>query len=567
MANIDWDEEVDLLIVGSGAGSVTASLVARDAGLRPLIIEKQDLFGGTTSYSGGGIWIPCNPVMKRAGVPDSLEQARTYLDTLIDYDGPASTPARRNAFLQSGSEMISYLEEKGMKFTRPRDYPDYYPALPGGSVHSRTVIPQPFDINELGDWKARLAQYKGPPVPVGLDELSTLLLIKRTWKARWLALRLAFRLMGRKLAGKDVKAAGAALQGRLLQIALRAGVVPRMRTAMMSLVTEGDRVTGAIVSEDGRTKRIRARNGVLLNAGGFARNAEMRANVLGEPTSTEWSRATPGDTGDALNAAVAIGAATDALDSFWWGITSANVDGGYPEGAVADDGTIVPFGHHFDISYPHMIIVDQDGRRFANEACSYMELGQRLYARQRETGRAIPAWAIIESRHRDRYLWGTALGKTPASWIESGYMKKADSLEGLAAQCRIDGRGLLATIERFNGFAASGIDIDYQRGASAFDRAHGDPTVKPNPNLGAIERAPFYAVAIYPGDIGCAGGLVTDEDGRVLRKSGDPIEGLYATGNSTASVTGRSYPGAGSTLGPAMVFAYRAARHAARTNR
>ncbi|MFA5525059.1 MAG: FAD-binding protein, partial [Tissierellales bacterium] len=213
---------------------------------------------------------------------------------------------------------------------------------------------------------------------------------------------------------------------------------------------------------------------------------------------------------------------------------------------------------------PHCILVDQNGERFTNEAASYMEVGQRLYGRHQKTGKGIPAWAIIESRHRERYLWGVTVGKTPKSWFDSGYMKKADSLEELAEQCGIDASGLTKTVARFNEFCVSGEDKDYQRGGKAFDHCHGDPTVKPNPNLGAIEKPPFYAVAIYPGDVSTWGGLVADEHARVLNEKGEVIEGLYATGTTTASVCGRTYPGAGASIGPALVFGYIAARHATR---
>jgi 3-oxosteroid 1-dehydrogenase len=238
-------------------------------------------------------------------------------------------------------------------------------------------------------------------------------------------------------------------------------------------------------------------------------------------------------------------------------------DGKFPEGALTDDGIPIPFGHHFDVSLPHMIVVDQNGQRFTNEAASYMEVTQRLYQRHDETGKGIPAWAIIESRHRDRYMWGSVLGKTPQSWINSGYMKKAETVEDLARQCGIDAAGLRATVERFNGFARSGVDEDFKRGAKAFDNSHGDPTVKPNPNLGAIEQPPYYAVAIYPGDVSTWGGLVTDEHARVLTDDGKVIEGLYATGTATANVCGRSYLGAGASIGPTLAFGYIAAKHMA----
>jgi 3-oxosteroid 1-dehydrogenase len=266
-----------------------------------------------------------------------------------------------------------------------------------------------------------------------------------------------------------------------------------------------------------------------------------------------------------IEAAMRLGAAVDCMNEAWWVITSLGPGETLPEGAVNPEGVPIPFMHHLDLSLPHLIMVDQDGRRFCDESGAYMEIGQRLYARHEQTGRGIPAWVILDSRHRENYPWGTAQpGKTPQSWLDSGYMKKADTLEELARLCGIDSAGLKGEVRKFNEYCRNGVDPEFNRGGRAFDRAHGDPTVKPNPNLGSIEQGPFYAVAMYPGDVGTAGGIVTDEDARVLREDGSVIEGLYATGNSTASVVGRCYPGAGASIGASFVFGYRAAQHAAK---
>jgi 3-oxosteroid 1-dehydrogenase len=220
--------------------------------------------------------------------------------------------------------------------------------------------------------------------------------------------------------------------------------------------------------------------------------------------------------------------------------------------------------HHLDLSLPHSIMVDQLGERFCDEAGAYMEIGQRMYQRQQQTGRAVPSWVIMDSRQRARYPWGTAApGQVPKEWLASGYMIQAQSIEELCRKTGMDQAGLQRTLARFNGFCQSGVDSDFGRGSRAFDRCHGDPTVKPNPNLGAIEKPPFYAVRMYPGDVGTAGGLVTDEHARVLRGDGSVIPGLYATGNCTASVVGRCYPGAGASIGAAFTFGYIAAHHAA----
>lgn len=553
----EWDEAADLVIAGSGGGAFCAALVARDHGLVPLIVEKQERVGGSTGYSGGVAWVPNNPLMAAVGVDDSCERARRYLDATVRHQGAATSPARREAFLRSGPEAIAYLMRKGMRFRYARGWADYHDDLDGGQTQGRSLVAERFDLNRLGEWKDRLSVLPGDPIRLDMDRLSTLILVKRTWRARWLALRFGLRLLFERLAGKDVRGAGAAWQGRLLQIALDAGIVPRTGTAVRRLIVEAGRVVGVEAERDGRRVRIRARHGVLLNSGGFSHNQAMRQQYGRPPASTQWTSANPGDTGELMQGAMALGAAVDCMDEAIWGVTSVIAGGG-----GADDAPKT-FGHHFDISYPHVLLVDGNGERFANEAGSYMELGQRLYRRIAESGKGLPFWAIIESRHRERYLWGMHLGRTPRHWFDSGYMKRADTIEDLARQCGLDPLQLRRTVERFNGFCRTGVDLDFGKGGKGFDRCHGDPTVKPNPNLGAIEKPPFYAVALYPGDVGTIGGLVTDEHARVLDAAGDAIPGLYAAGNVAAPVTGRTYPGAGASIAGALVFGYRAALHAA----
>ncbi len=552
-----WDKTVDLLIVGSGAGAFPAALLAKDHGLEPLILEKCDKIGGTTAISGGVLWIPRNHLMAREGIADSMERARQYLDSAIRHAGPATTPARREAFLRHGFEAIEYLERKGMKLKRPKLWPDYHSDLPGAEQTSRSLLAELFDLNELGPWKAKLALSTMPPMRFTMDEFSSLILVKRLWSARLAAARLALRTLRMKFTGQDLRGGGAAWQGRMLQIAVRENIPIWTESPVTRLLTDQGRVVGAEVTHQGRVIRIQARRGVLLNSGGFARNAAMRMHYGRQPAYPRNTNAGPGDTGEMIEAGISLGAAVDCMDEALWGVSSLGPDEQLPPGAP------LPFGHHFDISLPHAILVDQNGRRFTNEAASYMEVGQNLYRRHAETGKGIPAWAIIESRHRERYLWGGVAGKTPKSWLSSGYMKKSATLDGLARECGIDPAGLRATINRFNGFCRDGVDADFARGAKAFDNSHGDPTVRPNPNLGAIETPPFYAAAIYPGDVSTWGGLVSDEHARVLRADGSAIEGLYATGTATASVCGRTYPGAGASIGPALTFGYIAALHIA----
>ncbi|MFL6625895.1 MAG: FAD-binding protein [Vitreoscilla sp.] len=562
--NGSWDEVADLVIVGSGGGSMCAALAAKRLGKRALIVEKQALVGGSTGFSGGVWWVPDNPVMKRAGVSDTPERARQYLDAVVDYDGPGTTPARRDAFIRTGPKMVDFLEREGMKFVYADGWSDYYDELPGGEPRGRSLLAELFDTRELGAWESRLSRYKGFNLPVPTDQFPALMLAKHTWAGRKAALALVGRILKGKLTGARLAGAGAAIQGRMLQIALREQLPIWTESPLAELIVEGDRVCGVVLRRAGALVRVQARDGVLLNVGGFSRSAAMRERFQPRPGSHTWTNANPGDTGEGIEMAMALGAAVDCMDEAWWVVTSLGPDGKPPTpGGYASDGTPLPFMHHLDLSLPHSMMVDQLGERFCDEAGAYMEIGQRMYRREKETGLAVPSWVVMDSRQRARYPWGTAQpGQVPQEWLDSGYMIRADSIDELATRTGIAAAGLRRTVERFNGFCRTGVDIDYGRGSRAFDRCHGDPTIKPNPNLGAIEQAPFYAVRMYPGDVGTAGGVVTDEHARVLRADGAAIDGLYATGNCTASVVGRCYPGAGASIGASFTFGYIAAHHA-----
>lgn len=563
------ESEYDLVIVGSGAGSITAALVAQALGRKPVILEKQAKVGGSTAISGGVLWTPNNPLMAQEGIPDSYERARTYFDAAVPHQAPGTSGVRRETFLKVGPAVIDFLSERGMEFFRPDGWSDYYDDLPGGEPRSRCLMAPLFDARALGEWAPKLARSPvGGGLPVHSHELTDLFLVRRTWAGKRMAAVLAARMLKARLLRQDLVSNGAALQGRLLEIALRAGIPILPKTPVRDLIVEEGRVVGVQVddpnSESGETSVVRARDAVLLNAGGFARNGVLRRRYGRAPTGDQWTATNPGDTGEMLEACIRLGAAIDNLDAFWWVITSQHVDGSWPEGTTMPDGSLAPWMHHLDLSLPHSILVDQSGARFCNESASYMEVGERMYDRHLETQAAIPSWTIFDATHRERYPWGSALpGTTPKAWLDSGYMKKADSLEELAALCEIDATGLAKTVERWNQFCVIGVDAEFGRGNRQFDRCHGDPTVKPNPSLGSIARPPFYAAAMVPSDVGTAGGLVTDEYARVLSDDGAAIEGLYATGNSTASVMGRSYPGAGASIAAAFVFAFVAAHHSA----
>src|SRR5581483_10314622 len=309
----DASESYDFVIVGSGGASMCAALVAKAHGKRALIIEKQAKVGGSTGFSGGVWWIPNNPVMKRAGVADSYERARQYLDSVVTWQGPGSSPARRQAFLETGPEMVSFLEKAGMAFQYADGWSDYYDELPGGEPRGRSLVAPLFDINELGDWKDRLSMYRGRHMPMGSHEYPTLFLAGRTWAGKRMALRLMGRMLYARLTGKDLRANGAAIQGRMLQIALREQLPIWTESPVKDLVVENGRVTGVIAVHNGRERRVRALDGVLINAGGFSRNREMRDRFQPHPNPWRWTNANDGDTGEMIETAMRLGAAVDCM--------------------------------------------------------------------------------------------------------------------------------------------------------------------------------------------------------------------------------------------------------------
>ncbi len=542
-----FDHICDVVVVGSGGG-LAGALAARDRGLDVLVVEKAKWVGGATSMSGGTLWIFDSPFLKAAGLQDSAAKGRAHMDATIGPATRASTPERRDAYIEGGRQLLDLFARHDIPLAHS-GWPDYYAEREGGIPEGRTLHALPFDTRKLGEERAAL---RPTPIVVVANsvEVAVLALGPRTWKAAKTWARVGLRALKAKLTGAKLVTRGQALVGRVFGAARKAGVPVWRETALKDLIVENGRVVGVVAHRDGKDIRIKARRGVLLTAGGFARDAEMRA-AYQAPVGTAWTMAPADDMGDAIKLSVKQGAATEMMEEAWW------VPGTTPPGSV--------MLHVWDRCFPHAIFVDANGERFVNEADPYMEVGQIMLARQRALGRH--SWIVLESRHRNRYAFGMSPPRlTPKAWFESGYMKKADTLDGLAAQCGLDAATFRATVARFNEMARSGVDADYHRGDSVYNRFYGDGRVKPNPNLGAIERGPFYAVAIYPGDVGTAGGLLTDADGRVLKDDGAAIPGLYAAGNTTASVFARAYPGAGASIGAAMIYAVRAARHMAGSN-
>ena len=550
----EFDENYDFVVVGSGGGSMCSALVARAAGKSVLILEKTSLVGGTTARSGGVMWIPNNRFMKRDGVEDSTEKAMTYLDTLVGDrdDAPGATRDRRQAYVIEGANMVDFLVDQGIKLNRISYWPDYYDELPGGSEPGRTVVAELFNVNELGPWKHKLRPNFMSMMST-LDEMLQLRFLKQSWKSKKIAVKVALRTVGAVLTGKRYVTAGAALQGRMLQAALQTGVEVRTEAPVGELIVENGAVRGVTLLRDGKSQRIGARLGVLVNAGGFAHNQEMRDRY--QPgTSSKWSQAAEGDTGEMIREMMRHGAAIAQMEEMVGNQISI------PPGM--ENATIKPVVQGLTAA-PHAILVDQSGVRYMNEAGSYMAYCKGMLERNRSVP-AVPSWAIMDSQFiRNYMLAGTMPGaKKPASWFDEGYLRKADSIEALGAMIKVDPASLRASVDRFNGFAAKDHDDDFNRGDRAYDRWLGDTFHKKNASLGEISEGPFYAVPVLPGDVGTYGGVVTDSRARVLREDGSVIEGLYATGVSTASVMGRFYPGAGASVGPSFVWGYVAARDA-----
>lgn len=554
-----FDESVDFIVVGSGAGSMVAALYLRQQGKRVLILEKTDLVGGTTARSGGVMWIPNNPFMARDGVEDSYDNANAYLESVTggQVDAPSATPARRHAFLTEGPNMVNFLLAQGVELDRPRYWPDYYDERPGGSQAGRTVIAKHFNTNELGPWKDRLRpSFLALPgnLPATIEEMKLLTMMKRSWKSRFMMLRVIGRGVVARLTGKQYATAGAALQGRMLKACLGAGVEIRTESPVSELLLEEGAVTGVLTVKNGRPWRVGAALGVLMNSGGFALNPAMRARY--QPgTSVAWSNAAPGDTGEMIEAMLALGAATAQPEEFV----------GYQATLPPDmaSGRMIP-GMQGTTASPHCILVDGTGVRYMNEGGSYMAYCQGILARD-NVAPANPSWAIFDSQFLAKYmLAGTMPGsQKPQRWYDEGYLKQAGTLAELARQIGAEPATLEGTVTRFNGFVANNNDEDFGRGARAYDNWLGDPLHAPSNTLGSIDTPPYYAVAVVPGDVGTFGGVLTDEHARVLRADGSVIRGLYATGVATGSVMGRFYPGAGCSIGPGFTFGYIAAKHAA----
>ncbi|GGS91308.1 3-oxosteroid 1-dehydrogenase [Streptomyces tanashiensis] len=552
--NDTWDHTYDVVVVGSGAAGMAAAITARLRGLTALVVEKTEYYGGSTALSGGAIWVPDNFHLDEAGLGDTPEKARAYLDATVGDRVPA---ARKDAYVAHGPRMVRELHDRtDVRFVYTPGYSDYYPERLGGYPQGRSVEPQVFDFRKLGPEQRATMRRAGLPtygLTITSKDFRQLNMVGRTWAGRRTAVKVGAQAVKARLSGQEPLSLGEALIARMRHSLDTLGGELWLSAPLTGLVEEGGRVTGVRVTRDGRMLTIRANGGVVLASGGFSHDQRLREKHLPAPTSTEWSSAAEGQTGDALEPAVALGAATDLMDRVW-GAPSVVPPDGKPFFLVADRGI------------PGMVIVNQAGERYANEAAPYHEFVDAMYANDRPGASTVPSWLILDATAKARYIFmGLFPGQAfPKPWLESGFVKRAATVEELAARIDAAPERLRATVDRFNGFARAGRDEDFHRGESVYDRYYGDPTL-PRPNLAPLEKGPYYAVPVHPGDIGTKGGLVTDATARVLREDGSAIDGLYASGNVSSAVMGETYPGPGATIGPAMTFSWLAVDDIART--
>jgi succinate dehydrogenase/fumarate reductase flavoprotein subunit len=555
--------EVDLLIAGAGPGGMAAGLTAALDGLDVLICEKSQQVGGTGSTSAGTLWIPGNSAGVQAGHADRIEDARSYLDALI---GDVDADERREIFLRQGPDIIDDLTRRtDLSFVSCGHHPDYRNNLPGAGSSGRAIIPAPFDGRQLGKDFARVR----PPINgylllggmmVGKIDIERLLGRHRSLSNFLYSARLVLRYFGDRMRfSRGTRLVmGNALVAQLYSSLKKNGVPIHFGAAFNELMVEDGTVVGATLVTDTGTIQVRTRKGVVLATGGVAHNAILRAAFMPDPTP-DRSMAVRENTGDGIDAAERAGARLDPGVHRRGGLWSPVSD------VPSKDGSADLYPHILlDRAKPGLIAVNGAGRRFVNEGVSYHDFVEAMF-RSNDTEPTMPAWLICDTAFVRKYGLGAIYPGTRRlrRFEKTGYIVTAHTITGLAGKLGIEGGALAQTVARHNRFAVSGIDEDFGKGDSELNQFNGDPDNKPNPCLAPIDAPPFVAMAVWPAEIACSSGLATNTHGQVLDTEDRPIDGLYACGNDMASIMGGHYPGPGTTLGPALVFGYRVAKHAA----
>ena len=552
-------ETYDVVIVGSGAAGAVAALRAAELGLSVLIVEKTHKYGGTSATSGGVLWVPNH---KLAPNDDTRDQVVKYLDSVIK--GPIQRD-RLDAYLDRAPEMVQFLKALGVPLMQSA-WPDYYPAAPSARA-DRSVICDTFDGRELGD-KFTLMREQYPRFKVlnrySMDVMEFFSISTRSkgWVRTFL--KMAWRYWTdsstRKLTKRDRRfTMGAALMGAVYKRVFDRKIEVRLETKLDELIVADGKVAGVKVSNFGRIYTINANHGVVLCAGGFEWNQELRDRFFQVPGLTRHS-STPEDAnrGETLVAGMKIGAATEHTESGWW-IPTMHA----PMASASNFEEIHQAA--FDVGRPHSVSVNRNGVRFVDEACGYDDFGKAMVEDQLKTGANTPCWLVFDATFRTKFTAGGIMptilmpdAKIPPDWWDH-YIFRADTVEALAAKIHVPVDALKKTVANMNQYAKTGVDPEFARGSNIYDQMFGDANVKPNPCLGPIDTAPYYAVAINLGDLGTKGGLKADASARVLDANGRAIPNLYAAGNNSGSPFGNCYPGAGGTIGPAMTFGYVAA--------
>lgn len=559
-----FDHTTDVLVVGSGGGGMTAALAADAAGLDTLVVEKNPRFGGSTALSGGGIWVPGAPSQRRQGHVTDPDGVFGYLQHIT---GGLVSDERLRMYVDAAPEMMEFLENLSpwLEFVWKPGYADYYPEAPGGSALGSTINVDAIDLRVLGDEEQNLLAPLAL-APKGIwfapKDLRLFYQVRQSWRGKAVLLKLIWRMFRARVFGDRMAAIGQSLAARLRLAMMQQDIPLWLDSPMTELITDADgAVVGAVVEHDGRVLRVHARRGVVLASGGFDHDMQWRREYLPE-IEKDWSFGNPAAMGDGIRAGEKVGGSTELLDEAWW----------FPAMCWPDGRLQFMLNERM---MPSQFVVNGDGKRFINEAAPYMDFAHAMIDGERSGVTHIPCWLVTDIGSFHRYVVGGHLPipkipfapvptgrKVPAAWLESGIVKQGSSWEELAEQIGVPGAQLRHTAERFNALARTGHDDDFNRGDSAYDNYYGDQTL-PNPNLHPLGKPPYYAFQIILGDLGTSGGLRTDEYARVLRADDSIISGLYAVGNASAAVMGRSYAGAGATIGPAMTFGFVAARHIA----
>ncbi len=558
-----WDHSVDLLVIGSGAGAMAAGIRGSDLGLDVLLVEKGKTYGGSSAMSGGVCWVGNNLHMADCGIQDSDEDTLTYLKHITQGEVPEELLVN---YRDNSKRMIDYFAKNThLKFMPLTEYTDYYPEAPGGKPGGRSMEPVPFDGALLEqDFSllhvpAQSALIMGKMmITAKIAKTMIMLGFKSLMLMAWLFVKYGFRYPKRRKFGRDTYLTnGNALIGRL-RMSLKDRDVPIwLESPASELIFEDGVAVGAVIQKNGKSVRVQAKRGVLLAAGGFERNLKMREEYGPKPASVEWTAGNEDNTGDAIQMGMQAGAGTALMSEAWWTPVTQ-----YP-------GTTSGWVLVVEKSLPGGIFINGGGERFTNESAPYVDVVVEMYKNHQETGHTVPGWMVFDANYRHNYIAGPvgpgkALpDKTLPRKLRKEFLVKASSISDLAQKLGVDGSKLEQTVQRFNEMARTGKDLDFGRGESASDRYYGDDRVTPNPCMAPLTKAPYYAIPLFPGDLGTKGGLLTDADARVLRDNGEVIPGLYAAGNTTASMMGRTYPGAGGTIGPALCYGFLAAEKAA----